>query len=357
MTYYEEFGLSPAASAEQIRHCYKALAKLLHPDQISDGNLKGLAELQMRRLNQILAVLTDPERRRQYDAGLQAPVEPVMRRAASMTIPRQIHPGPRRLLIALCTWGLPLAGLIILLSIVLTDGAGAHSVSIAAAGADTGVDVGSPDAPPAPKTPVRLETSAPSVEDRAGRDKLLASLRATQIQLDNLHAEHQRTLEELALAPRPLSPEELHASPVTGIIPRRLTEARPLASVGHPETGFTGHWYYVPGDRQRASNGMYLPEYIEVHISEDAGVVHGRYQARYRVTDQAIEPEVAFRFEGGGSAPEARLPWTGPGTSQGKVTLRLVSTDQLEVTWAATQLSPELSLASGIAQLIRQREP
>ena len=356
MNYYEEFGLSPAASAEQIRRSYKALAKLVHPDQISDDHLKGLAELQMRRLNQILAVLTDPEKRRLYDAGLEARV-PVRRRANSMTTPMPIRPAPRRLLIVLCAWGLPLAALIIFLSTLLSDGAGARSVPVSAGVADGGLEVAPPAVLPAPETQPRRNPPGLPVEDRAGRDKLLARLRAAEAQLDALRAEHQRTLEELALAARPVPREPLLPSSIPGIVPRRKVEAQSAAPARHPVAGFSGDWYYVPGERDRASNGMYLPEYIEAHISEDAGVVRGRYQARYRVTDQAIEPEVAFRFEGGGSAPDAQFPWIGPGASQGKVTLRLVSADQLEVTWSATQLSTELNLASGIAQLIRQREP
>jgi len=357
MTYYEEFGLSPGASTEQIRHCYKALAKLLHPDQISDDNLKGLAELQMRRLNQILAVLTDPEKRRHYDAGLEDRLEPIRRRGGSRTIPSHVHRPPRRLLIALCAWGLPLAALVIFMMILLSEGAGARSVPIAPPVADASSEVTPSDAPAPAETQPRFNPPAPPVEDRAGRDQLLTRLRTAETQLDKLRAEHQRTLEELALAARPVSRVEVLASPIPRFMPRRIMDAKQATPAGQPEAGFSGHWYYVPVERDRASNGMYTPEYIELHISENSGVVRGRYQARYRVTDQAIEPEVDFRFEGGGSAPDAQFPWAGPGASQGKVTLRLISADRLEVTWSATQLSAELNLASGIAQLIRQREP
>ena len=101
---------------------------------------------------------------------------------------------------------------------------------------------------------------------------------------------------------------------------------------------------------------MYSPDYIELRVSESAGVLLGRYQARYRVTDRAIDPDVSFQFEGSASAPSTQLPWTGPGGAAGKVILRLVSADQLEVTWTANRLSSALGLASGTAQLIRQQE-
>ncbi len=357
MTYYEEFGLSPVASAEQIRHCYKALAKLLHPDQIPDDNLKGLAELQMRRLNQILAVLTDPERRRKYDASLQVHVEPVRHRPAGTRMPSQIRARPRRLLIALCVWGLPLAALIAFLLFFLADAGLTNSGPIAAAVSDAGLEVGPSQVPALTERQPRVSPPDPPVERHAGRDKPPAGLRSAESQLDALRAEHERSLEVLWSAARPVLREQQLTNPISETIPRRMMDARPPAPVRHPASGFIGHWYYVPAERDRTAKGMYLPEYIELHVSENAGIMHGRYQARYKVTDQAIEPEVAFRFDGIAGSPEAQFPWTGPGAAQGEVTLRLLSGDQIEVNWSATQLSAELNLASGSAQLIRQREP
>src|SRR5690242_7663026 len=72
MNYYEELGLSPSASAEEIRQAYKSVARLVHPDRQSDAHLRKMAELQMTRLNDILAVLSDPVRRERYDVALQA---------------------------------------------------------------------------------------------------------------------------------------------------------------------------------------------------------------------------------------------------------------------------------------------
>lgn len=358
MTYYEEFGLSPAASAEQIHRCYKALAKLLHPDQIPDENLKRLAELQMRRLNQIQAVLTDPQKRRQYDAELEARREPVRWPAEARRMRPRIHGSQRRLLIGLCAWGLPVGAIIILLLILSTDGAGARPLPAPVTPAEVAVESPPVDAPAAlisnePKTvpPVSLR------EDRVDAGKLLVQSRTAESQMDALRMDQQSTREEMASTARPASGDELPPNPIASMASRRVADTRPTLPVSHRDTGFAGHWYYVPAPRQHAANGMYLPEYIELHISEEAGVLHGRYQARYRVTDQAIEPEVFFRFEGDASAPISRFPWTGPGQSQGSVELNLVSADRIEVTWSATQLSADLNLASGSAQLLRQREP
>ena len=70
MTFYEELGLSEGASREEIRQAYKRLARLLHPDRCSDAAARALAEMQMRRLNGILALLCDPVQRADYDRGL-----------------------------------------------------------------------------------------------------------------------------------------------------------------------------------------------------------------------------------------------------------------------------------------------
>src|SRR5258707_14977477 len=74
MTYYEELSLAESASVEEIRQAYKTLARLLHPDQQSEEPLRKVAELQMTRLNEIVAVLTDPLRREQYDASIHSAI-------------------------------------------------------------------------------------------------------------------------------------------------------------------------------------------------------------------------------------------------------------------------------------------
>src|ERR1035437_9549291 len=70
MNHYEELGVGCDAPTEEIRQAYKTLVRLLHPDGQTDGKLKAMAERQMQRLNGILEVLTDPQRRREYDEGL-----------------------------------------------------------------------------------------------------------------------------------------------------------------------------------------------------------------------------------------------------------------------------------------------
>jgi len=188
--------------------------------------------------------------------------------------------------------------------------------------------------------------------------------RSRETELEKPGAERQTAVEQPQRSALPASVEQ--PVPEQSPVAWRSAETRVTLSAGHSDPAadrsapslskFAGHWYYVPAGRQLPTNGMYLPEYIELHLSDSDGVLKGHYHARYRVTDRAIEPNVAFEFEGPGTGPSAEFSWNGPGAATGKVTVRLLSADRLEVTWIASRLSAELNLASGNAQLIRQRE-
>ena len=72
MDYYEEFGVSRSASQREIRSAWKRLARFYHPDLHTDPEMRETAELEMRRLNQMLSVLTQPLERVRYDLMLEA---------------------------------------------------------------------------------------------------------------------------------------------------------------------------------------------------------------------------------------------------------------------------------------------
>lgn len=61
--YYEILGVPKDATEVQIKDAYRKLVLKYHPDRNKDP----LAEAKMRELNGAYAVLSDPEKRRQYD--------------------------------------------------------------------------------------------------------------------------------------------------------------------------------------------------------------------------------------------------------------------------------------------------
>lgn len=348
MNYYEELGLSPSAPAEQIRHAYRTLARLLHPDQFPDEDMKRLAELQMRRLNGIFAVLSDPEQRLRYQRQILTPLPAGRRLPERVVVP---PPPERRWLRSLAfvgaSWMAPAAVVLAGLGAVVYYAGGGRETLLTPAAAEPAPVAATLLAQPDSEDPIAV--SAPQPEPpvpTAGHLKVFEQppLRKSTLAEEPLLPEPPAAARSAAPEPRPVN------------TPAGLDPARGKTLVPHPSR-FAGNWYYVPAPHLSAAKGMYLPQYIELRLAEEAGVVRGRYRAVYRVTDQAISPEVSFQFEGAGSSPLARFTWSGPGEARGQVTLRLLSPDFLEVSWLASQLSADLGLASGTAQLVRQREP
>jgi hypothetical protein len=146
--------------------------------------------------------------------------------------------------------------------------------------------------------------------------------------------------------PKDLKPSPTQSPPATASPPPPEAPEAPAA--------LAGDWFFVPASE--TGNGGYSPEFIELRLSEDQGVIRGRYRARYRVTDRAISPNVAFQFEGHTAAEGGVLPWRGAGGAQGEIRLRLLANGNLEVEWAAAHLGEDLELISGTATLVRKLE-
>ena len=60
--YYEILQISPTAEPETVHKVYRLLAQRCHPDNKETGN-----DGQFRQLSEAYQVLSDPERRAQYD--------------------------------------------------------------------------------------------------------------------------------------------------------------------------------------------------------------------------------------------------------------------------------------------------
>lgn len=67
---YDELGVASSASQEELRTAFRQRARILHPDVSTDP----AASEAMRRLNEVWAVLGDPEARRRYDEEQREPV-------------------------------------------------------------------------------------------------------------------------------------------------------------------------------------------------------------------------------------------------------------------------------------------
>jgi curved DNA-binding protein CbpA len=65
-TFYDELGVSRGANAAEIKHAFKELAKLYHPDK-NPPDKQAWAHEQMSRFNFIMETLLNPATRREYD--------------------------------------------------------------------------------------------------------------------------------------------------------------------------------------------------------------------------------------------------------------------------------------------------
>jgi hypothetical protein len=255
----------------------------------------------MTRLNGIIAVLSDGARRAKYDVSiLNAPVSRANRRFLS---------------------GLGLAMLFILVTLAVWP----HRQALP-----------KPITTPLPQAKAAPKPKKPSYRQAPAARRPILSLAPAR----HIPAHH------IMEPPAPSEP------PVPAAI-QTVTAQMPLTEPALPPR-LAGRWLFVASSSTKY-NG-YPPEYIELRLIEDAGVLHGRYQARYRINDRAISPHVAFRFDGRSGSDTVMLPWDGPGGAKGDVTLRLLPTGNLEIDWVAHQLGQELGLISGTATLVRKIE-
>ena len=340
MTYYEELGLAPDATSEQIRRAYRNLARLLHPDQQADEDLRRLAEGQMKRLNAVHGTLTDPARKQEYDASL-------VKERALTTIPTG-PAGPRLSLyrdVGLVVVGLAAASLYWQLT------------NLPRRGAET---------QPPTRTNPQIQAGAPGRKAEARRRQPSSSVDAqinTRVGEEGMNvgrgeAALPGTLEShfeppAEMSVRVLAPEAIPAATVT-------TEASsPAAAERTPaldDLCFAGTWVYVRPRVPPSERSVYPADYIEAVIVQQSGVVRGRYRARYEVADRPISSEVAFRFEGKVENDLATLLWTGAGGAEGELKLKLLSKNVMQLDWIATALGTQLGLGSGTAVLVRKQD-
>jgi hypothetical protein len=327
VSYYEDFGLPPNAPPEQIREAYKLLVRLLHPDQQTDPALKWAAEGQMRRINRAYAVLADPERRRQYDIELITPPERpaplVIRTPNAVVVRTQLQAAP---ILWIAAAVLSLGAIIWLATQGQLSQGQTHPVRTTAA----------------EPRPQEQSATVETPLTRARTDSPLPVVTSTQRFADP----------EPTMAPSPVPQVQ---TPPPAYAPAYTAPQLPAPELARlPPNHFGGFWAYPREKNFQRQSGQYPPQYIEATITEHEGVIKGKYRARFYVSDRPISPNVNFEFEGKPEGGVAKLPWHGEGGSLGVLDIKLLSTEEMELVWRATDFGQVLGLASGTAVLMRR---
>lgn len=409
MTFYEELGVSPDAPSESIREAYRNLARLLHPDSQMDPVLKESAESQMKRINQMYGVLSDPEKRRRYDMELAEPMD----RQAPIII--QTPPPAARFesnhhgtLVWLAATGICAVFIIWLASRETSSpavyplppstsqsgGASMPSGSGSPASGSSGSALAKAAAALLPRSTTERARDEEIVWLRgqlaiayADKDRLLKQIAAMEAEHkyqpatvaeshQQIHNAQVASSNAQAPVPTPITapPPDLQitvpvmpSGPVAPPAPK--AGAVPVSAPGPAKTEvasnevsekkpqrllWSGSWTYNNPHTENKNKALFPPEFIEANLSEDNGHIRGQYHARFKVPNRKISPDVDFRFEGKVSGTAGQFYWTGAGGAKGKVQLRFVSENAIEVVWAATNLGSSMGLASGTAVLSKK---
>ncbi|UTC67693.1 MULTISPECIES: DnaJ domain-containing protein [unclassified Treponema] len=68
--YYSILNVSRTADDDQIKHAYRSLAMKYHPDKNPDNKI---AEEKFKRISEAYSVLSDPQKRKNYDLSISDP--------------------------------------------------------------------------------------------------------------------------------------------------------------------------------------------------------------------------------------------------------------------------------------------
>ena len=345
MTYYEEMGIGPDASPDEVRQAYKAMARLLHPDGQTDPKLRALAEGQMKRLSEVVRILSDPQARREYDAGLSGGDRTGLRLGE---VRRRGLVGRPQGVPIWVNWAVQNWFWVSLTAVVLAAGTWYF------AAADTG-DGGKAAAP----LPIAAAMPAQSPGPRTVK---AATQAAKAIIRDDQPAEARVKLA------KPAAPETAAAAPedplpVAPPVQPPIASELPVAAKPAPvrqvvianESPFAGDWLYAPSQEEAPAAGQYAATYIELVLQEQTGKLVGHYWAQYSIPDKAISPEVRLQVEGTPSAEKsARLEWTAGDGAKGEMELKLGPSNLITVRWWTTVFGNRDALRSGTALLFRE---
>lgn len=91
--YYEALGLTSGATADEVKKAYRALALKLHPDKVQALGLeeRERANVEFKRVSTAYSVLSDPDKRRQFDVVRTATEPPRwMQKLATLSLPLRL---------------------------------------------------------------------------------------------------------------------------------------------------------------------------------------------------------------------------------------------------------------------------
>jgi hypothetical protein len=154
-------------------------------------------------------------------------------------------------------------------------------------------------------------------------------------------------------APPRVSASLAHAVPASALPPPARIPPKLPGSDPHQ---FAGFWFFARTSQIQHQQNVYPPEFIEATITEQNGIVHGKYRSRYRIVDRAISPDVNFEFTGAPSDGAISCVWVGQGGARGQLTIRMTGENDLKVDWTASEIGSVQGLASGTATLTRRLE-
>ncbi len=347
MNYYEELGVRQDASIADIRHAYKMMARLLHPDRQVDPNLKRIAERQMKRLGEIVGLLADPRTRSQYDDILMLGDFRTSIRWRPMLVPAAAE-----------SWhgGNGMAGFAVRNWFWILIGAFAMALS-------TWSFMQPKLTVPTRELQPEASQRDPVPERRTVRHPAKPGTRPGIV---------KTTPNRLATGPWPpvVALPERHDDPALEDMPPVLLAGResfsevapsPPAQILPPlpvEPSFAGRWLYWPRAGEVAERGSYPASYVELQLVEHGGEIEGDYHAIYKVHDQAVSPQVTLRIRGTAeSRTSAKFTWVARDGAKGQAEMTLQGSKLLYLTWWTTAFGRQAALGSGTSVLIRQEVP
>jgi DnaJ-domain-containing protein 1 len=316
LTHYDDLGLRAGASGEEIRQAYLNLVRLLHPDLASEPSLKRFSENQLKRVSRAYAVLSDPDRRRRYDAQLAGVKDQEQETPA--TVKRSAGRSRARAFITLGWLICAFAGIV---------GIGWYVSQQASAPANP-AQVSAAQNPPAVAQP-------PANPDGSDQTADLDSLRS---ELASAKAERERALEQTVLQAKELD-----------FLTGRVLAGRPPVGLSR----LSGIWV-LPQPKTVAAASAFTPEAVDLILNAQQDAVQGRFRARYPGMGAPDPPMVRFYFEGKLQGDVANATWSGEDGSKGEIQLKLSSDNALQLVWSTTQTGKQSGPDSGTLALVRR---